>query len=314
MADSKRRTSLFFSEIMKGYISLGDTDVLTGYRKALLAGAFIETFLNITAEDLNRFLEEPDHSALPAGTIKWPAMGGDLAIEGGVFQLFVATDNAYVKRLNYQLYVTGSQGPLTISGFKTLTDNPTAGIWFDTSTLWTKIFTGHISVADSVTATPIGAGIINLYKFDFLKVVLSFRIIRQAQARYTKLLVNTVPPGVHAILDVGCGVGCNARALTEKGYKVTSISPDGNHGKFFQNAPEPLRFCQSKYENFSSDERFDLVLMSESQNYFDADTGLSQTRRLLTPGGYLLICGMFRKKNTPEFDQVPNAEQEKLST
>jgi cholesterol oxidase len=161
---------------MKGYISLGDTDVLTGYRKALLADAFIETFLNITAEDLNRFLEGSDHSALPAGTIKWPAMGGDLAIEGGVFQLFVATDNAYVKRLNYQLYVTGSQGPLTISGFKTLTDNPTAGIWFDTSTLWTRIFTGHITVADSTTATPIGAGIINLYKFDFLKVVLSFRV------------------------------------------------------------------------------------------------------------------------------------------
>ncbi len=143
-------------------------------------------------------------------------------------------------------------------------------------------------------------------------VKLDFRIIRQAQARYTKLLVNTVPPGVRTILDVGCGVGCNARALTEKGYKVTSISPDGNHGKFFQNAPEPLRFCQSKYEDFSSDERYDLVLMSESQNYFDADTGLAQTRRLLTPGGFLLICGMFRKKNTREFDQVRNVEEEYL--
>ena len=143
-------------------------------------------------------------------------------------------------------------------------------------------------------------------------VKLDFRIIRQAQARYTKLLVSTVPPGVRTILDVGCGVGCNARALTEKGYKVTSISPDGNHGKFFQNAPEPLRFCQSKYENFSSDERYDLVLMSESQNYFDADTGLAQTRRLLTPGGFLLICGMFRKKNTREFDQVRNVEEEYL--
>ncbi|HEV3317177.1 MAG TPA: hypothetical protein VG488_09425 [Candidatus Angelobacter sp.] len=176
MSASKRSTSLFFSEIMKGYVSLGETDVLTGYRKALMAGDFIETILNITAEDLKRFLDEPDHSALPAGTIKCPVMGGDLDIEGGVFQLFVATDNAYVKRLNYQLYVTGSQGPITISGFKTLTDNPTAGIWFDTSTLWTRIFAGHISVAESATATPIGAGIINLYKFDFLKVVLSFRV------------------------------------------------------------------------------------------------------------------------------------------
>lgn len=143
-------------------------------------------------------------------------------------------------------------------------------------------------------------------------VKLDFRIIRQAQARYTKLLVNSVPPGVRTILDVGCGVGCNARALAQKGYSVTSISPDRNHEKFFRDAPEELRFCRSKYEDFSSPDRYDLVLMSESQNYFDADTGLTQTRRLLTPGGYLLICGMFRKKNTPKFDQVRNVEDEYL--
>jgi SAM-dependent methyltransferase len=143
-------------------------------------------------------------------------------------------------------------------------------------------------------------------------VKLDFRMIRQAQARYTKLLVNTVPPGVHDILDVGCGVGCNARALVQKGYQVTSISPDTNHEKFFQDAPQALRFCRSKYEDFSSTDRYDLVLMSESQNYFDADIGLSQTRRLLRPGGYLLICGMFRKQNTPKFDQVRNVEDEYL--
>jgi SAM-dependent methyltransferase len=143
-------------------------------------------------------------------------------------------------------------------------------------------------------------------------IKLDFRTIRQAQARYTRLLVNTVPLDVRTILDVGCGVGCNARALTEKGYKVTSISPDGNHEKFFRDAPEPLRFYRSKFENFSSNEVYDLVLMSESQNYFDADAGLTQTRRLLTPGGYLLICGMFRKKDTREFDQVRNVEEEYL--
>ena len=143
-------------------------------------------------------------------------------------------------------------------------------------------------------------------------VKLDFRVIRQAQARYTKLLVNTVPPGVRTILDVGCGVGCNARALAQKGYRVTSISPDRNHEKFFRDAPEKLQFCRSKYEDFSSPDRYDLVLMSESQNYFDADTGLAQTRRLLTPGGYLLICGMFRKKNTPKFNQVRNVEDEYL--
>ena len=143
-------------------------------------------------------------------------------------------------------------------------------------------------------------------------VKLDFRVIRQAQARYTKLLVNSVPPDVQTVLDVGCGVGCNARALVQKGHRVTSISPDRNHEKFFRDAPETLRFRRSKYEDFSSLEPFDLVLMSESQNYFDADVGLAQTRRLLRPGGYLLICGMFRKENTPKFEQIRNVEHDYL--
>jgi cholesterol oxidase len=176
MADSDRHASLSFSEIMKGYIGMGETEILTGYSKAVLAGTYIETILKVTAENLTKFLNEPDHAAVPAGILRWPAMGGDLPIQGGEFQLFVATGNNLAKRLNYQLFVTGPQGPLTISGFKTLTDNPTAGIWFDTSTLWTRIFPGHISIKESATATPVGAGIINLYKFDFLKVVFSFRV------------------------------------------------------------------------------------------------------------------------------------------
>lgn len=151
------------------------------------------------------------------------------------------------------------------------------------------------------------------YWDDPSKVTLDLEAARKAQARYTEYLVESVPQGTSTILDVGCGIGCNARALAAKGYKVTSLSPDANHKAFFENAPaDQIRFCSSKYEDFSTDQTFDLVLMSESQNYFDADIGLALTRRFLAPNGYLLICGMFRKRNGREFSQTRNVESDYL--
>jgi SAM-dependent methyltransferase len=145
------------------------------------------------------------------------------------------------------------------------------------------------------------------------EITLDLEAARKAQTRYTEYLVSSIPPGVSTILDVGCGVGCNARALAAKGYKVTSLSPDANHKAFFANVPaDQIHFCSSKYEDFFTDQKFDLVLMSESQNYFDADVGLSLTHRFLSPHGYLLICGMFRKQNGPEFSQTRHVESEYL--
>jgi SAM-dependent methyltransferase len=144
-------------------------------------------------------------------------------------------------------------------------------------------------------------------------VTLDLEAVRKAQVRYTDYLVSIIPPGLKTVLDVGCGVGCNARALAAKGYKVTAISPDANHQVFFDDLPaDQVRFCRAKYEEFSTEQLFDLVLMSESQNYFDADVGLAQTLRFLVPGGFLLICGMFRKQNSDDFSQIRNIEGEYL--
>jgi MPBQ/MSBQ methyltransferase len=137
--------------------------------------------------------------------------------------------------------------------------------------------------------------------------------VRKAQIRYTDYLVSSMPSGLHTVLDVGCGVGCNSRALAAKGYKVTALSPDAHHKKYFDDVPaDQVSFYTSKYEEFSSKRLFDLVLMSESQNYFDTGIGLEQTLRFLVPGGFLLICGMFRKRNSDDFSQIRNIEGEYL--
>ena len=126
--------------------------------------------------------------------------------------------------------------------------------------------------------------------------------IKQAQARFTERLIAFVPKDVETILDVGAGIGDNARALTNIGHRVTAISPDQNHARHFEKSADPkIEFHRSKFEEFESDRRFDLLLFSESHRYFDRQIGLRQCRRLVSPGGHLLVCGMFRHSTNKSF-------------
>ena len=131
---------------------------------------------------------------------------------------------------------------------------------------------------------------------------LNLEEIRQAQARFTQELLSFVPEDVKTILDVGAGIGDNARALAESGYHVTSISPDENHEKYFEKIESPnISFQRSKFEDFTSQHPFDLLLFSESHRYFDRHVGLQQCRNLIRPGGQLLVSGMFRNANNKKF-------------
>ena len=127
--------------------------------------------------------------------------------------------------------------------------------------------------------------------------------IRKAQARYTQTLLEMIPADVHNILDIGCGIGDNARALNAKGYKVTAISPDRNHAAYFETEDSAgIHFINTGIETFTSQEKYDLVLMSESQGYFAMDMGFSQSVRYLRPGGYLLVSGIFKQDGKNGFE------------
>mgnify|MGYP000666260260 CR=1 FL=1 len=130
--------------------------------------------------------------------------------------------------------------------------------------------------------------------------------LRKAQARYTDTLLALIPAERMSILDVGAGVGDVAEAMFARGHSVTALSPDKNHAKYYQNSQ--VIFCNVAFEAFESTEMFDLILMSESHNYFDTEIGFQQCRRLLKPGGYLLISGKFKKQPTRLYHRVVTIE------
>jgi len=126
--------------------------------------------------------------------------------------------------------------------------------------------------------------------------------MKRAQARFTERLLSFVPPSVKTVLDVGAGIGDNASALSQSGHQVTAISPDRNHERYFEERDDPnVSFIRSTFEAFETDDRFDLVLFSESHRYFDRRFGLDRARQLLRPGGHLLVSGMFLTEDKKPF-------------
>ena len=135
---------------------------------------------------------------------------------------------------------------------------------------------------------------------------LTLDCLRGAQQKYTEVLIKAIPKNVKGILDVGCGIGDVSRALSKLEYDVTAISPDSNHARYFENQLSKLTFLQTKFEDLDINNKFDLILMSESQNYFPTEIGFRQCTTLLSPEGYLLVSGMFRKDRDSEIAEVPN--------
>jgi len=126
--------------------------------------------------------------------------------------------------------------------------------------------------------------------------------VKKAQERYTETLVDMIPSSVKDVLDVGCGIGDNAEAIAKNGCKVTAISPDANHKKYFDEFQDPnityVRTTLENFqpENFQTDQKFDLMLFSESQTYFDPEISFKKSQTLLNSNGYILLSDMFTKR------------------
>jgi SAM-dependent methyltransferase len=134
------------------------------------------------------------------------------------------------------------------------------------------------------------------YWTDDLKVDISN--VHIAQDNYTDLLISRIPDSADRILDVGCGNGYTAARLVELGFHVDCVSPNhylASHARQLLGNACTVFTCL--YEQLQTDNRYDVILFSESFQYIDMRHALDKTIRLLTPAGCMLICDFF-KKNT----------------
>lgn len=116
-----------------------------------------------------------------------------------------------------------------------------------------------------------------------------------AQARYTDKLMADIPEGVRTILDVGCGAGNTAKKLLDRGYDVVCLSPNAWLNDEAQKAVGHRATVHlSRFEDFTLDRKFDLILFSESFLFMKAEVALAKAESMLNPGGYILISDIFR--------------------
>lgn len=123
----------------------------------------------------------------------------------------------------------------------------------------------------------------------------------EAQKRYSEFLISHIPQGVKRILDVGCGAGGLASELLKRGYHVEGVSPSPLLSEAAKKqAGEQFKIHQGRFEDvsFADDEKFNLVMFSESFQYINLDTVLVDAQKLINPGGHILICDFF-KTNEP---------------
>ena len=119
----------------------------------------------------------------------------------------------------------------------------------------------------------------------------------EAQKRYSDFLTGHFPDDVKTILDVGCGAGGLATELLSRGYQVQGVSPSPLLSEAAQNqAGDDFKIHHGRFEDvkFSVNEKFDMVMFSESFQYITLDMVLDKAQSLLRPGGYIVICDFFK--------------------
>jgi MPBQ/MSBQ methyltransferase len=119
--------------------------------------------------------------------------------------------------------------------------------------------------------------------------------LRVAQEAYATKLLDLIPTSVKQILDVGCGIGGNAKTMIERGFDVEALAPDPlQQQKFVKYTEGKVPFHLSKFEDYQTARKYDLVLFSESSQYISVADLATGTAKLLEPGGYLLMADMLR--------------------
>jgi cholesterol oxidase len=172
---SDTATGLEFTEEMKGYLTLGETDPHTGYDVGRREHTPFMFHLTIRTDDVDRFLAEPGHLGTAEGWIECPTLGGRRPVAAGDFNLFVA-DGPGQRRMTYRLFFTDAAGhPLTLSGYKVVRDDPGLDVWPDTSTLYSRVLVGHVSAEQEASAVVTGAGILHIHLRDFAQQMTTFR-------------------------------------------------------------------------------------------------------------------------------------------
>lgn len=119
-----------------------------------------------------------------------------------------------------------------------------------------------------------------------------------AQEAYTEKLFRLLPDrkGLR-ILDIGGGAGETAKKLVALGHTVDIVIPSAFLAeRCRENGGPTVNVHECKFEDFDTNERFDVCLFSESFQYIPLEIALDKAATFLEGGGCIIIADCFRSE------------------
>jgi hypothetical protein len=171
---------------MKGYVGFGATDTETGFVEGIEQDTYFEHEVLIQVDDIDTFVEKPDHTARMDGHVYCERLGGKLPFQGGVFNMLVAAEDPSINFMFYRMPLVNAAGQrFTVLGHKTLHRDRALDLWSDITTLAVRIFEGDVAGPDMTTPalgaaphwpeSPIAMGVIHIQVLDGFRSARSFR-------------------------------------------------------------------------------------------------------------------------------------------
>ncbi len=165
-----------FDEQMKGWLSFNETDFNQSLWRGRADGNSAKLGLTIKIRDLDRFVADRNAQASAEGWFECDELGGRFMVEKGRFQLFVREPDPRHLRMRYRLFLRDQAGgPMTLTGFKLVEDDPNFDSWRDTTTLFIRLYQGHCEEEEESESLRVATGIVRLGTAAVLREVLSFR-------------------------------------------------------------------------------------------------------------------------------------------
>lgn len=132
----------------------------------------------------------------------------------------------------------------------------------------------------------------------------SMATLPAAQQRYNDFLLERLsglPRGAR-IIDIGCGVGKLLTLLFTRGFVAEGVNPSPTMCRMIRERLErhgfpPTGVFECKFEDFPAGERphaYEAAVFSESFQYIPTDQSLAMVKRVVKPGGRLVICDFFK--------------------
>jgi cholesterol oxidase len=169
-------TKVTYTESLAGFVDFGAEDWNEGWIGGREVSSSCAIQLDVTIDDIDGFVADPDHEATCAGWVDCAGLGGRLPIEAGWFNLLVDAGGPRHRHMDYRLHVRDAAGrPITFAGFKDVHDDVFHDPWADASTLLSRLYAGHIGAGEDPRDARLASGILRISRAGFGRLLLSIR-------------------------------------------------------------------------------------------------------------------------------------------